>query len=364
MKKSVLYLSGLLLLIISSLPLAGQTFERKTLTWEKRKIDIGAVLQEKGEVEAEFFALNENQDSIYITDIFTDCGCTTVQYTKDTLANGQIASLKVKFDPDQKGGEFSKGIIVRTNLDIYGDTLFLEGINMPIPENAEMAFPHRVGTLGFRLTAVNMGYIFTNEPKVKYVEVYNFGNSPIGFKEVQDKIPNFMAVSLEPSQLEPSQRGLLVLTYDGAAKNDLGFFDEVISIGLDVDDMNLGLRVMSVVYEYFQPVPKSLENSVPKLGIANAEIDLREISANSKISRSITLTNMGQEGLNIRKVSVNCDCVELALGKMDLQAGETTELKFTFDPKGRRGIDHKHISIFSNDPLNPVRTIVVRSSVR
>ena len=364
MKKSARYLSSFILLTISYLPLVGQTVERKTLTWEKKKIDIGAVLEEKGPVEVEFFALNENQDSIFITNIFTDCGCTTVEYTKDTLANGQIASFRVKFDPDQKGGEFSKGIIVRTNMDIYGDTLFLEGINMPLPENAEMAFPHRVGTLGFRLTAVNMGYVFTNEPKVKYVEVYNFGESPIGFMEAQDKLPSYIGVGLEPARLQPNQRGLMVMTYDGAVKNDLGFSDEVISIGLDQDDMNLGIRVMSVVYEYFQPVPKSLENRVPKLGISDTEIDLREISAGNKVTRSITLTNMGQEPLNIRKVATNCDCVVVQLGKQDLQAGETAELKFTFDPKGRRGIDHKHITIFSNDPLNPVRTIVVRSSVK
>jgi hypothetical protein len=188
MKKSIFYLLSSLLLTFSSLPAKAQNLERKTLTWEKRKIDIGAVLEEKGAVETEFFARNDNQDSIFITGIFTDCGCTTVEYTKDTLTNGQIASLKVKFDPDQKGGEFSKGIIVRTNVDIYGDTLFLEGTNMPLPENAEMAFPHRVGTLGFRLTAINMGYVFTNEPKVKYVEVYNFGDSTVAFQRSSGKI--------------------------------------------------------------------------------------------------------------------------------------------------------------------------------
>jgi hypothetical protein len=57
----------------------------------------------------------------------------------------------------------------------------------------------------------------------------------------------------------------------------LGFFDEVISIGLDQEDgQQLGIRLMSVVYEYFQPVPKSLEKMVPKLGIADAELDLRD----------------------------------------------------------------------------------------
>lgn len=353
-----LSLTGLLYL-----PLGAQTLERKTLTWEQKKIDIGAILEENGPVQAEFFAVNNHPDSIYITLVTTDCGCTTVDFSKDTLSRENIASIKVQFDPDHRGGEFSKVIIIRTNQDIYGDTLYLEGINMPIPENIEMAYPHRIGDLGFKLSAVNMGNVFTNEPKIKYIEVHNFGSMEASLEKVQEGLPAYLLVSLQPENLKPGQRGLLIFSYDGEKKNDLGYFDERVQIGLN-GDQKLDLRIMSVVYEYFSPVPKSMEEVVPKLGLSETDIDLREISANSKISRSITFTNMGKEPLQIRKVSANCSCVELNLEKDQLEPGERTDLKFTFDPKGRKGIDHKHISIFSNDPLNPVRTIVVKSSVR
>ncbi|WP_373495488.1 DUF1573 domain-containing protein [Aquiflexum sp.] len=353
-----IFLSGLL-----CLPLGAQTLERKTLTWEQKKIDIGAVLEEKGPVQVEYFAVNNHPDSIYITHVTTDCGCTSVDYSKDTLSRENIASIKVQFDPDHRGGDFSKVIIIRTNQDIYGDTLYLEGINMPIPENIEMAYPHRIGGLGFKLSAVNMGNVFTNEPKIKYVEVHNFGSGEVSLEKVQEGLPSYLMASMQPEIINPGQRGLLIFSYDGERKNDLGYFDEKVQLALN-DDQKLDLRVMSVVYEYFPPVPKSREEIVPKLGLSETEIDLREISSNSKISRNITFTNMGKEPLIIRKVTANCSCVELYLGKDQLDPEERTILAFTFDPKGRKGIDHKHISIFSNDPLNPVRTIVVRSSVR
>lgn len=363
MKNCMFQSLALSLLVLICLPLGAQTLERKTLSWEQKKIDIGAVLEEKGPVQAEFFAVNTHQDSIFITDVITDCGCTTVDFSKDTLISEGIASIKVQFDPDHRGGEFSKVIIIRTNQDIYGDTLYLEGINMPIPENIEMAYPHRIGNLGFKLSAINMGNVFTNEPKIKYVEVHNFGSTVVSLEKVQAGLPSYLQVSFEPENLNPNQRGLLIFSYDGESKNDLGYFDERVQLGMN-DDQKLDLRIMSVVYEYFSPVPKSMESMVPRLGISSAELDLKDISANTKVSRTVTFTNSGKETLLIRKIATNCNCVETELKNSKLEPGESTDLKFTFDPKGRKGIDHKHISVFSNDPLNPVRTIVVRSSVK
>ncbi|MFC3414758.1 hypothetical protein [Algoriphagus hitonicola] len=40
------------------------------------------------------------------------------------------------------------------------------------------------------------------------------------------------------------------------------------------------------------------------------------------------------------------------------------ELEITFDPAGRKGIDQRNIFIFSNDPLNPVQSIVIKSRIK
>jgi len=363
MEKRITYLLYIAFLGLFSQNIKAQTPDRKLLTWERKTINIGAILEENGPVETEFYAVNLNEENLVFTDVVTDCGCTTVDFTKDTLSTDKIGSIRVRFDPDHRGGEFSKVIIVRTNEDIYGDTLYLEGINMPIPENREMAYIHKVGSLGFRLSAINMGNVFTNQPKLKYVEVHNFGNEPLELKAEQEFLPEYIQVRLEPAQLQADQRGLMLITYDGALKGDLGFFDESQTLIMNNDEQ-LSIRTMAVVYEYFEHVPRSMEKTVPRLNLSESDIDLKEIPSSRKVSKTIFLSNLGTENLLIRKFTSNCSCIDLTLSKTELFSGEQAELNIEFDPVGRRGIDHKHITIFSNDPINPVKTIIIKSTVK
>jgi hypothetical protein len=77
----------------------------------------------------------------------------------------------------------------------------------------------------------------------------------------------------------------------------------------------------------------------------------------------VTLTNKGREELEIRKIQGNCACLTLEIPKTTLRPGESIELKITFDPKGRKGIDQRNIYIFSTDPLNSVQLLVLRSRI-
>jgi hypothetical protein len=120
---------------------------------------------------------------------------------------------------------------------------------------------------------------------------------------------------------------------------------------------------MATIHEYFDPVLLSQIDEVPKLVIDEMEIDLGKISSGNVVSRILTLENSGPQTLNIRKIVTNCDCLQYDLSGMNLQSGEKRDLVFTFDPKGRRGIDHKTITFFSNDPLTPTKTVVIKSRI-
>jgi hypothetical protein len=39
------------------------------------------------------------------------------------------------------------------------------------------------------------------------------------------------------------------------------------------------------------------------------------------------------------------------------------ELNLVFDPIGRKGIDQRNIYIFTNDPVNPVQLLVLKSRI-
>jgi hypothetical protein len=102
---------------------------------------------------------------------------------------------------------------------------------------------------------------------------------------------------------------------------------------------------------------------VPQLFIENKEVNLGSISPNTIQIRTVNLTNRGHQVLEIRKIQGNCECLKLEMGKTSINPGETLEMKITFDPKGRFGLDQRNIYIFSNDPVNSVQLIVVKSRV-
>jgi hypothetical protein len=340
-----------------------QSLERTLLVWDKKVVEIGPVLEEIGEAIVEFKGKNTSNFPVRITDVIPDCGCTTVDYSADTILPGGMGIIKVKFDAENKGGLFKKQIVVRTSLDIYGDTLQFLGNHFPIVESPEKSYTVKNGDLGLRLGVINFGDVFQNEPKTKYVEVYNFGKQVIEFSREQKKLPKHLKFKVSSSSILPNHRAILELEYDGNLKNDLGIFEENLEIE-SVDGKRFSFPIVANVYEYYAPTPKSRINEVAKIGISETEIDLREISSRQTVEKVIYLSNLGNENLLIKKLLPNCDCLNLSLDKKELKPGENTKLFVSFDPKGRKGIDYRNITIFSNDPLFPVRTIVIRSSVK
>ncbi|WP_209329228.1 DUF1573 domain-containing protein [Lunatimonas salinarum] len=347
-----------------SLPAYCQDIAHSLLEWESKSINLGSVLEEQGNVTAQYAFTNRSGRSLFIEEIMTDCGCTTADYTRDTLANEEMGQITVVFDPRSRGGAFSKSILVKVNDDPNLDTLVLEGFNVPFPADAAKAYPIEKAGLGFRLPVIHMGNVFSNEPKVKQMDFFNFRDYPIQLSQIQEALPDHIQVKLSPAVVTAKSRGILEIVYHGEAQGDLGFFEDEIQITVLSDEkQSIDFRVIANVYEYFAPTPITEIDQVPRLQIQEMEVDLAKINSNMPISRMITLHNKGQQELLIRKVTANCDCVSISLPTDRLLPGEQTDITVTFDPKDRKGLDHKAITIFTNDPIQPAQTFIVKSRI-
>lgn len=354
----------LLLCLTLGYPSVAQQAKVPSLVWKVNRIDLGTILEEQGLQTAEF-EFTYTQDSIFrIDEVVAECGCTSFDYTKDTLKMGESGKVILSLDPTSAAGFFSKLVVVKGNNGKVQDSLYLEGIAIPYPTNLERAYPIKMGYLGFRLRKVNMGDVFDNVPKVKYVEFFNFGEEVL---TKEDFLPESSAyIQLEQVQdfVRSQERGLLKFSYDSKQKGDLGYFEEEVSIGWKGTSVSgINLEVMADLFEYFPPIPKDQLNEVPQLYIQQKEVDLREISSRTVVRRSVTLSNPGRKMLEIRKIQGNCDCLTIEAPKTTLAPGESMEIKLIFDPIGRRGIDQRNIYIFSNDPVNPVQLIVLKSRI-
>lgn len=353
-----------LYLAIFSIGAQGQVNTVPKVIWKVNRIDLGTILEEQGLQTAEFEFTN-TQDSVFvIRDVWQECGCTTVEFTRDSLANGESGKVKISFDPTSAAGYFSKLIVVTGNLLGAQDSLYLEGISIPYPSDVNRAYPVTQGFLGFRLKKVNMGDVFDNEPKIKYVEFYNKGEDLLDKKAFRSQTPPYIQISQIQQFVRPKERGLLMIRYDGALRRDLGYFQNMIPVEWEnVPGSQIKLYLIADLFEYFPPIPRSDLNEVPQLFIAQKEIDLKEISSRSVVRRSVTLTNKGHQVLEIRKIQGNCECLVIGAPKDQLQPGESMELSLVLDPIGRKGIDQRNIYIFSNDPVNPVQLIVLKSRI-
>ncbi|SHN32256.1 Protein of unknown function [Cyclobacterium lianum] len=364
MKRTVFLLALGSLLFSCSPDVKSQEVEGSGLVWEQTMINVGAVLEENGTASADFYFVNKTDTLVLIEEVLTDCGCTLAEYSADTIPKDKVGMVRVNYDQQSRGGTFSKMILVRSNVDTDGDTLFLEGVNVPFPNDPASHYKVRKGGLGFVFETNNLGTLFTNKAKIKPLDFYNFNDYPLQLNQMQEDLPEYVQVQMIPAVVPPNTRGVLEIIYDPALKNDLGFVEEEINLSLiSSERISLDLDLIAIIHEYFDPVPVSQLDSVPKLKISELEVDLGNISSGKKVSKLISLENAGPRPLNLRKVVSNCGCVSIDLPGEDLAAGEKMDLVFTFDTKGRRGIDHKTITLFSNDPLNPTQTILIKSRI-
>lgn len=332
--------------------------------WKVNRINLGTVLEEQG-IQTTGFEYTNTQDSLFfIKDVWLECGCTLVEFSKDSIGLGESGVLEISFDPTSAAGFFSKLIVVNGNLSGVSDSLFLEGISIPYPSDINRAYPVSQGSLGFRLKKINMGDVFDNEPKIKYVEFFNKGDEMLNKEAFRVNAPPHIQVSQVQSFVRSQERGLFMIRYDGKARNDLGYFEDEVSVSWEnLPKSEIKLDLLADLFEFFPPVPRSNLDEVPQLFIAQKEIDLREISSRTVVRRTVTLVNKGRQVLELRKIQGNCECLKIEAPKDKLEPGESMELSLTLDPIGRKGIDQRNIYIFSNDPVNPVQLIVMKSRI-
>jgi hypothetical protein len=91
--------------------------------------------------------------------------------------------------------------------------------------------------------------------------------------------------------------------------------------------------------------------------------DFGKIEQGIIVDFTFEFENSGGDTLNILNVSSSCGCAAALLTKRSLTAGEKGLLKVTYDSNGRIGKQTNTIYVYSNDPMNPQKAIVIKADV-
>ena len=101
----------------------------------------------------------------------------------------------------------------------------------------------------------------------------------------------------------------------------------------------------------------------PSISFSEDSWDFGEIKQGDKVSHVFIVMNEGTGTLQITKVRSSCGCTAAVLSKRELENGEKSEIKATFNSKGRSGPFMKTIFVHFNDPQTPMKKLVLRGKI-
>ncbi|SMD37894.1 Protein of unknown function [Reichenbachiella faecimaris] len=351
----------LLLFVFSSSLLLAQ--EKGILEFINDDFDFGEIKEEDGPAIHEFEFENKGTAPLIISHVRASCGCTTPGWSKEPVLPGQRGFVKAQYNPRNRPGSFRKTLTITTNGEPALIRAYIKGKVIPKVKSLEEQMTVKVGNTRFKSRSINMGKITTEQKVEKSFDIYNDGADTLQLLEKYDA-PEFIKLSFESSTMLPKQVVKITINYDPDHDDNLGYNNHGITIYTNEENAeSKKLNVLATISEYFPPMSKEELAKAPKLAITDRLQDLGKVNVDSKTVAEFQITNHGLSTLDIRKVKSNCGCFLAELSKNTIKPGKSVTLKGTFDATNRKGNQNKSITIYSNDPVDPVQVVSIKASI-
>ncbi len=328
----------------------------ESLIFREKVYDFGDVLEARGNADHEFVFTNNSGRPVKILNVTTSCGCTTPGWSKEPVASGKTGFVKASFDPKGRPGYFNKTLTLLTDADPNPVVLQIKG--QVVFSNGDDLYPITMGKLKLKTKSFSMGTAYINkEPVQKQFPVMNDGDEPLRFLGVEK--PDYMRIGM-PAVIEPHQKGVINVIYDARMKNTFGFVsDNVLFTTSDAGEENKSISVFASLEEFY-PTPTAEDMMrAPQAVLREQSVDLGQHTPGVSLERNVMLINKGKRELKIRALQGNCTCISAESAKQSLRAGDSTQIKIRFKPQNRGGTQQKAITVYTNDPRNPVQWLNV-----
>ena len=90
------------------------------------------------------------------------------------------------------------------------------------------------------------------------------------------------------------------------------------------------------------------ETQLTKVAFEETTYDFGDIGSKKTVSKKFTISNVGNVPLIISRVKPSCGCTVSKYPKEPVLPGESGTITIRFNPKGRKGKQHKIVTVFAN----------------
>jgi hypothetical protein len=339
--------------------------QSKPIQFREEVFDFGSISEDGGSAVHEFVFTNASGRPMKILTVQASCGCTTPDWSKDVVAPGKTGYIQASFNPKGRPGYFNKTLTVTTDMDATPLVLQIKGqVTTDAVKPAETEFENAIGNWKLKTASFNMGKVYLkDESAPKEFNFVNGGSKPISYLD-KYTAPKYIKVEVQPKTVLPGERGTVKLVYNGKLKNQYGFqSDNVIIQTDDEKEPAKSFSVYATLEDYFPPLSSDELRKAPQLKFENSNVEFGRVRQNATTTRELTFSNTGKKELSIKALQGNCTCITASAAKQSLKPGESSKVSISFNPKDRKGTQTKAVTIYSNDPQNPVQRITFSAYV-
>jgi len=331
----------------------------KPVQFREETFDFGMVVEEGGAVLHEFLFTNNSGRPVKIMGVQASCGCTTPSWSKEPVPAGKTGFIQASYNPKGRPGYFNKSLTVTTDLDSNPIILQIKGqVRVPGELAANSDFQTANGNWRLKSGSFNLGKVYMKDEFMsRDFPVLNAGTTAITYL---GKVigPAYVKVDVNPKILQPGEKGHVKVSYNGKMKGKYGFqSDNVEILTDDVQNPTKSFSVYATLEDNFQDLKPEDFARAPQLKLQTTSFDLGRIRPNATAEQEVSFLNSGKKELDIRSLQGNCTCITASASKTSLKPGESSSIKIQFNPMDRKGTQQKSVTVYSNDPQNPVQRV-------
>lgn len=311
-------------------------------------------------IEANFAFVVEGTQPVRIIKVESDCACAAPWFSDKPVAPGAAGAVLVRFDP-YRPGYFEKRFLVHTDARTEPYPLVFAGVLEPEHLSVQAEFPHTQGSLRLKSRVVNLGVITSDGVVKRAVELFNESDQDLHVLRPVTAPRHIEVVFDSTRVLKARSRTECWLFYHPDLKQEFGYVMDNVRIPLSgsTTRQDLTLEISATIRQSYS---ETLDPSqYPRLLVSNDLIDLGEVrTLTDHLEARFTLYNNGPTGLVIHKVLPDHGCQLTEVTHYLIPPFSYAYLTAQVRELVREGTHDYAVTIFSNDPENPVKKLVMR----
>lgn len=307
------------------------------------------------------FELRNKGQQLQISDVRPDCGCTTVDFPRQPIGDGESFVISATYDARQMG-HFSKQIAVYINASQKPYYLTLKGVVAEGDLSFSGGYPVMLGDIKADVNHVEFDDVNRGEMPLKRIHLMNSSHQAVS--PVVMHLPDYLRANVSPTTIPAGKQGVVELTLNSNNVHDFGLTQTSVYLGMKPGDKvgpGKEIEVSVVLLPAFNELTEDELRNAPRLKIDNTTLELGRFGGKKKKSGTITLENVGKSELDITSLQMFTAGLSVQLSKSKLHVGDKATLKITAESKALKNIrTEPRVLMITNDPKNPKVVINVK----